>query len=96
MEAGCEFRSIQLRVASVYIRVCGDEAEVRVSPAWDNIGRHEYVAFGTVEEVLSELKQLAEGIMKAVEVLENMAGKARNQSHSCVKQLFLLLFKQGV
>jgi len=82
VEAGCEFRSVWLRVASVYIRVCGDEAEVRVSPAWDSIGRHEYVAVGTVSEVLSELLQLAEDILKAVEVLESMAGKARSGKHA--------------
>jgi hypothetical protein len=50
--------------------VCGDEAEVRVSPAWDSVGRHEYVAVGSVGEVVKELRQLAEDILRAVEALE--------------------------
>jgi hypothetical protein len=63
-------------VASIYIRVCGDEAEVRVSPVWDSVGRHEYVAVGSVGEVVGELRQLAEDILRAVEALENVAGEA--------------------
>jgi hypothetical protein len=69
----CKVRSLQLKVASIYIRVCGDEAEVGISPLWDNIGRHEYTAVGTAEEVLNELKQLAEDVLKAVKELEDMS-----------------------
>jgi len=70
----CKVRRLQLQAANIYIRVCGDEAEVGISPAWDTIGRHEYIAAGTAEEVAEELKQLAEDILKAVKELEDMAG----------------------
>jgi hypothetical protein len=63
----CKIISLQLQAANIYIRVCGGEAEVSISPVRDTIGRHEYTAVGTVEEVVEELKQLAEDILKAVE-----------------------------
>jgi len=69
----CKVRNLQLQAANIYIRVCGDEAEVGISPAWDNIGRHEYTAFGTVEEVVKSLRRLAEDILEAVKELESVA-----------------------
>ena len=59
----CKIISLQLQVANIYIRVCGGEAEVSISPVWG----HEYTAVGTVEEVVEELKQLSEDILKAIE-----------------------------
>jgi hypothetical protein len=73
MVGECRVRSLQLQAANIYIRVCGGEAEVGISPLWDTIGRHEYIATGTAEEVAKELKQLAEDILKAVKELEDMA-----------------------
>jgi hypothetical protein len=72
METECKVRNLQLQVANIYIRVCGDEAEVSISPIWDVIFRHGYVAIGKVDEVLNELKQLAEEVLKAVEELQKM------------------------
>jgi hypothetical protein len=74
MATECKVRNLQLQVANIYIRVCGDEAEISISPIWDVIFRHEYVAIGKVDEVLNELKQLAEEILKAVEELQKMRG----------------------
>ena len=70
---------MQLQVASIYIRVCGDRAEVGISPLWDNIGRHEYVAIGAVDEVIEELRKLAEDIQRASKAIEDMYTGARNR-----------------
>jgi hypothetical protein len=72
METECKVKLMRLQVANVCIRVCGDEVEVGISPPWDTIGRHEYVVVGTVDEVIKELKQLAEDILKAVKAFEYM------------------------
>jgi hypothetical protein len=74
MKGGCELRSLQLQVANIYIRVCGDEAEVGISPTWDTTGRHEYVVVGTIDDVINELKQLVEDILKAIKTIEYMVG----------------------
>jgi hypothetical protein len=83
----CRSKFLQLRVSGVYIRVCGDEAEVSISPIWDTIGRHEYTVTGKVSEVLGELKQLCEEVEKAVEELQRMAGEKRGESASEKKRL---------
>jgi hypothetical protein len=70
---------MQLCAASIYIRVCGDQVEVSISPLWDNIGRHEYVAIGTVDEVLEELRKLAEDIQRVSRAIEDMYTGARNR-----------------
>jgi hypothetical protein len=59
-----------------------DEAEVGISPAWDIIGRYEYVVVGTVDEVIKELKQLAEDILKAAKELEDIAKEVRGEGES--------------
>jgi hypothetical protein len=70
---------MHLRAASIYIRVCGDRAEVGISPLWDNIGRHEYVAIGSVDEVLEELRKLAEDIQRVSKAVMDMYTGARNR-----------------
>ena len=78
MRANCKLRNLHLKVASIYVKVCKDEAEARISPIWDAIGRHEYLAIGAVDEVLNELKQLAEDILCAVKALEDMVREVRS------------------
>ena len=75
-------RNLHLKVASIYVKVCKDEAEARISPIWGTIGRHEYLAIGAVDEVLNELKQLAEDILNATKALEDMAREVRSGSES--------------
>lgn len=72
MEPNCIARTLQLKAANIHIRMCGDEVEVGISPIWDNIERHEYVAIGKVDEVINELKQLSQDILEAVKVLEEI------------------------
>jgi hypothetical protein len=52
--------------------VCVNSVEVDISPSWDSIDRHKYVAVGVVDEVIKELKQLAEDILKSIKALEDM------------------------
>jgi hypothetical protein len=68
----CRSKLLQLQASTIFIRVCGDEAEVSISPAWDVVGRHEYIIVGKVEEVLDELKQISEEVRKAVEELQKV------------------------
>jgi hypothetical protein len=79
MNSECRAKVLQLQAAQVYIRVCGDEAEVGISPSWDSIGRHEYIAAGAVDEVIKELKQLAEDVLKAAKALEDIIKEVRNR-----------------
>ena len=82
MRADCKLRNLQLKVASIYVKVCKDEAEARISPIWDAIGRHEYLAIGAVDEVLRELKQLAEDILNATKAFEDMVREVRSGNES--------------
>jgi len=80
MGVDCKLRDLQLKVARIYVEVCKDEAEARISPIWDVIGRYEYVAVGTVDEVIKKLKQLTEDILKAVKALEDIAEEVKGSS----------------
>ena len=82
MRVDCKLRNLQLKVASIYVKVCKAEAEARISPIWDAIGRHEYLAIGAVDEVLNELKQLAEDILNATKALEDMVREVRSGNES--------------
>jgi len=75
MEPECKVKLIRLQVANVYIRVCGDEVEVDISPPWDNIGRHEYIFIDKIDNAIEGLKQLAKEILILVEELEKMVKK---------------------
>jgi hypothetical protein len=75
MEPECKVKLIRLQVANVYIRVCGDEVEVDISPPWDNIGRHEYIFIDKIDNAIEGLKQLAKEILIVVEELEKMFKK---------------------
>lgn len=72
MESNCIARTLQLKVANIHIRMCGDEVEVGITPIWDNIERYEYIAIGKVNEVINELKQLSQDILEAVKELEEI------------------------
>jgi hypothetical protein len=76
MGSECIVKHLTLSVSNIYIRVCGDEAEVGVSPLWDSIGRHEYVVVGTVGEVLNELRKLAEDIRVASKSIDDVVNDA--------------------
>ena len=78
----CESRRLQLQVSNIYIRVCGDEAEVGISPIWDTIGRHEYIVVGKVDDVVNELRRLAEDILKVIKALEYMVWGVRGGNES--------------
>jgi hypothetical protein len=68
----CRSKLLQLQASTIFIRVCGGEAEVSISPAWDVVGRHEYIIVGKVEEVLDELKRISEEVRKAIEELQKV------------------------
>jgi hypothetical protein len=82
MKGGCELSSLQLKVANIYIRLYGDRVEVGISPVWNTTGRHEYVVVGTIDDVINELKQLVEDILKAIKALEYMVGWVRGCNES--------------
>ena len=68
-------KELQLQVANIYIRVCGDDAEVGISPPWDIVGRHEYIFIDKIDRAVDGLKQLAKEILIVVEELEKMVGR---------------------
>jgi hypothetical protein len=76
MESECKVKRLALQVANVYVRVCGDEVEVDISPPWDIIGRHEYILIDKIDKAVEGLKQLAKEILVVVEELEKMISKA--------------------
>jgi hypothetical protein len=73
MGSECKETLKRLQVANIFIRVCGDEVEVDLSPPWDVVGRHEYVFIGKIDKAIDGLKQLAKEILDVVEELEKMA-----------------------
>jgi len=75
MGSECKVKLMRLQVANVYIRICGDEVEVDISPPWDIIGRHEYIFIDKIDKAIDGLKQLANEILTVVEELEKMVRK---------------------
>jgi hypothetical protein len=75
MESECKVKILALQVANVYIRICGDEVEVDISPPWDNIGRHEYIFIDKIDKAVEGLKQLAKEILSVVEELEKIVSR---------------------
>ena len=72
MGSECRAEILHLQSANVYIRLCGDVAEVGITPPWDNIERHEYIAIGKVDKVINDLRQLAKELLSVANELEKM------------------------
>jgi hypothetical protein len=72
MEPECKEKLMRLQVANVYIRLCGVEVEVGISPPWDTTGRHEYVFIDKIDRAVEGLKQLSKEILFVADELEKM------------------------
>jgi hypothetical protein len=72
MSSECRVKHLSLSVSNICIKVCENSVEVSISPSWDSLGRHEYIAVGTVDEVLNELNKLVEDIQRASKAIEDM------------------------
>jgi hypothetical protein len=79
MGSECRVKRLILSVSNIYIRVCGNSVEVDISPSWDSIGRHEYIAVGTVDEVLNEISKLVEDIRRVSKAIEDIVNEVENR-----------------
>ena len=66
-------KSLHLSSSRVVVELRGGVAVVRITPRWDVAGRHEYLVIGSVEDVIEELRELAEDVQRAVEAVEELA-----------------------